>query len=198
MLVPARTLFWLANDAVICSCYVSRPARPHDIAQPIFVASVERCRTADKLVRNSFLAQPAEPIAVASRPPRTHSVQGNWKRCLLTTHLTGDGHVGKTYTLTGPEALSNAEIAHILSDKLGREIRYVDLAPEQMKQALLSAGLPEWNTDALLDLQRLYREGKAAAVTKDVEQLLGRKPISFAQFASDYRDAFEAQRRAAT
>jgi uncharacterized protein YbjT (DUF2867 family) len=66
--------------------------------------------------------------------------------------LTGDGHEGKAYTLTGREALSNARIAEILSDGTGREIRYVDLPPEQFKQALLAAGTPEWSADALIDL----------------------------------------------
>jgi uncharacterized protein YbjT (DUF2867 family) len=112
--------------------------------------------------------------------------------------LTEDGHVGKTYTLTGPEAFMNSEIAQILSDELGREIRYINLPPAQLKEALLSAGVPEWNADALLDLQRLYREGKAETVTRDVEQILGRKPIRFAQFARDYGYAFETRERAAS
>jgi uncharacterized protein YbjT (DUF2867 family) len=111
--------------------------------------------------------------------------------------LTESGHVGKAYTLTGPEALTNAEIAQILSDGLGREIRFVNLSPAQFKQAMTSAGVPEWSADALLDLQRLYREGKAATVTQDVEQILGRKPISFAQFVADYREAFQARGQAA-
>jgi uncharacterized protein YbjT (DUF2867 family) len=111
--------------------------------------------------------------------------------------LTENGHVGKAYTLTGPEALTNEEIAHILSDELGREIRFINLSPAQLKEALLSAGVPEWNADALLDLQRLYREGKAATVTGNVEQILGRKPISFALFARDYRSAFDARKQAA-
>ncbi len=112
--------------------------------------------------------------------------------------LTEDGHLGKAYTLTGPEALTNSEIAQIVSKVLGREIRFVNLPPAQLKQALLSAGLPEWNVDALLDLQRLYREGKAATVTQDVERILGRKPTSFAQFFPDYRSAFETQGQAAS
>lgn len=111
--------------------------------------------------------------------------------------LTEDGHVGKAYTLTGPEALTNKEIAQILSDELGREIRFINLPPPQLKEALLSGGVPEWNADALLDLQRLYREGKATTVTRDVEQILGRKPISFAQFFRDYRSAFEVRKQAA-
>jgi uncharacterized protein YbjT (DUF2867 family) len=112
--------------------------------------------------------------------------------------LTEDDHLGKAYTLTGPEALTNAEIAQILSNVLGREIRYVNLPPAELKKAMLSAGTPEWSADAILDLQRLYREGKAAAVTQDVEQVLGRKPVSFAKFVSDHRDAFKVREKAST
>jgi uncharacterized protein YbjT (DUF2867 family) len=111
--------------------------------------------------------------------------------------LIEDGHVGKAYTLTGPEALTNKEIAQILSDQLRREIRFVNLPPAQLKEALLSAGVPEWNANALLDLQRLYREGKAATVTRDVEQILGRKPISFAEFFRDFTYAFQARQKSA-
>jgi len=111
--------------------------------------------------------------------------------------LTEDGHVGRAYTLTGPEALTNKEIAQILSEELGREIRFINLAPAQLKEALLSAGVPEWNADALLDLQRLYREGKATTVTRDVEQILGRQPINFAQFFRDHKLAFEVRKQAA-
>jgi uncharacterized protein YbjT (DUF2867 family) len=105
--------------------------------------------------------------------------------------LTEDRHKGKTYTLTGPRALTNQELAQILSDDLGREIRYVDLTAEQFKQALVGAGVPEWSADALVDLQKLYRSGGASAVTNDVEQVLGRKPLGFEQFSRDYKAAFQ-------
>jgi uncharacterized protein YbjT (DUF2867 family) len=106
--------------------------------------------------------------------------------------LTEEGHVGKIYTLTGPEALTNSRVAEILSSALGREIRYVDLPPREMKQALLAAGMPEWNVDALLDLNELYRSGGAIAITGDVEQILGRKPKTFEQFAQDYSSSLQA------
>jgi len=105
--------------------------------------------------------------------------------------LIEDGHQGKAYTLTGPEALSNTRVAEILSEDTGREIKYVDLTAEQFKQALLGAGLPEWSANALADLQQFYRRGGASAVTRDVEQLLGRKPTSFEQFSRDYAQAFQ-------
>jgi len=111
--------------------------------------------------------------------------------------LTEDGHLSKTYTLTGPQALNNTEIAQMLSDALGREIRFVNLPAADLKQALLSAGMTEWSANALLDLQRLYREGKAATVTRDVEEILGREPTSFRTFLQDYRDAFQVRAQAA-
>jgi len=105
--------------------------------------------------------------------------------------LTEDGHQGKAYSLTGPEALANVPIAEILSDDTGREIKYVNLTDEQFTQALMGAGIPEWSAKALVDLQRLYREGGASMVSRDVELLLGRKPTSFAQFSRDHKGAFQ-------
>jgi uncharacterized protein YbjT (DUF2867 family) len=104
--------------------------------------------------------------------------------------LTEDGHTGKTYTLTGPAALSNLEIAAILSSVLGREIRYVNLPPAEMKQALLGAGMPEWNASGIIDLEALYREGGASTVSPDIEHVLRRKPIAYEQFARDYASNF--------
>jgi uncharacterized protein YbjT (DUF2867 family) len=105
--------------------------------------------------------------------------------------LTGMGHQGKSYTLTGPEALTNARVAQILSEDLGRDINYVNLTDEQFRQAAIGAGVPEWSAAALTDLQRVYRDAGASAVSSDVEQLLGRKPISFEQFSRDHKAAFE-------
>jgi uncharacterized protein YbjT (DUF2867 family) len=106
--------------------------------------------------------------------------------------LIEDGHLGKVYTLTGPEALTNSRLAEILSAALCREIKYVDLPPAQMKQALLAAGTPEWNAGAILDLGELYRAGGASAVSGDVEHILGRKPTAFEQFSRDYSSSLQA------
>ena len=58
---------------------------------------------------------------------------------------------------------------------------------------MLAAAVPEWTADAVLDLQRLYREGKAAIVTDDVQQILGRKPTSYADVLENHKSAFQAQ-----
>jgi uncharacterized protein YbjT (DUF2867 family) len=108
------------------------------------------------------------------------------------------GHEGESYTLTGGESLTNEQIAEKLSGVAGRKISYVDLPPAEFKKAILSDGTSEWSADALLDLQRLYHEGKASLVTNDVEGLTRRKPISFDQFARDYAFAFQVEDQAAS
>ena len=104
--------------------------------------------------------------------------------------LAGTGHERKAYTLTGPEALTNSQIAEKLSRATGRQIQYVDLPPSDMKKALLGAGVPEWSADALLNLQAHYKAGGASLVDPTLEQLIERKAISFDQFARDYASAF--------
>lgn len=112
--------------------------------------------------------------------------------------LAATGHEGKSYALTGGEALTNGQIAEKISGVAGRKIGYVDLPPAEFKKAIRSAGTPEWSADALLDLQRFYREGKASLVTNDVERLTGRKPIMLDQFVRDYAFAFQAEAEAAS
>ncbi len=105
--------------------------------------------------------------------------------------LSEEGHENCTYTLTGPEALSDADLATALSDVLRRPVEHVRLSDEQVAAALRTAGVPEWNVEGLVELWRdVYRTGAASAVTADVEALLGRPPTSFRQFAADHRDAF--------
>lgn len=107
--------------------------------------------------------------------------------------LSEEGHSGHAYTLTGPEALSNTDVAGKMSEVLGRKIEFVNLAPEDLRSALAAAGVPEWNAEALIDLQRLYREGKAAEVSADVKRILGSEPAKMRAFLLDHRDAFEPE-----
>lgn len=99
--------------------------------------------------------------------------------------LTASAHEGKIYTLTGPEALTYDEMADELSQVLGREIRHIDLPPEDLKGAMLAGGMSEDIADVLLDLERYYREGRPSRVTNDVKQVTGRDPHRFAEYARE-------------
>ena len=104
--------------------------------------------------------------------------------------LTRDAHAGKAYELTGPRAFDNAEAARILSRAVGREIRFVQLPPEEFRKGALSMGMTPAYVDALVDLDRAYAAGTLATVTPGVKELTGRDPITFEQFAEDYADRF--------
>jgi uncharacterized protein YbjT (DUF2867 family) len=104
--------------------------------------------------------------------------------------LTGKGHDGKAYELTGPRSITYDEAARILSQAVGREIKHVAVTPEQFKQGALSMGMPEPYVDALVDLDRAYATGGLTQVTPTVKELTGRDPIRFEQFARDYADKF--------
>ncbi len=107
--------------------------------------------------------------------------------------LTRPGHEGKAYELTGPEALSNAEVAEKLSAALGKTVRYADVEPEAFRDGARLAGLPEFYADALVDLQLFCVSGGAERVTGDIQKVTGRKPRSFDDFTREYVTAFRSE-----
>jgi uncharacterized protein YbjT (DUF2867 family) len=107
--------------------------------------------------------------------------------------LTNPGHQGASYTLTGPEALTAAEVAERLSGATGRQVRYVDVGPDAFRQALAGAGMPGWLVDGVVEGNTMLAAGHAATVTDEVARLTGRPPRTFAQFAADHQVAFGGQ-----
>jgi uncharacterized protein YbjT (DUF2867 family) len=97
--------------------------------------------------------------------------------------LTGSGHEGKIYHLTGPEALTMTEVAERLSTATGRAVRYVNVSTAEHKAANLSRGMPPYLADGLVELYAERRNGKEATVYPDTAKLLGRRPVSFGEFA---------------
>jgi uncharacterized protein YbjT (DUF2867 family) len=104
--------------------------------------------------------------------------------------LTEPGHEGRTYDLTGPEALTHAEMAAALSHAVGRPVAFIDVPPEAMRDALLGAGLPLWQADGVVEDYAHYRRGKASAVASGVQDATGKPPRAFSAFARDYAPAF--------
>ena len=104
--------------------------------------------------------------------------------------LTGEGHTGKIYNLTGPQALSHAEMAEELATALGRPIQFVDVSPEAMHDTLLQVGFPAWQAGGLIEDYAHYARGEAAVVTGDIKVATGRAPRTFEVFARDYASAF--------
>lgn len=102
--------------------------------------------------------------------------------------LTEDGHRSAS-TLTGPEALTHAQVAALLSQATGRSITYQDVPPEAFRATLLDAGVPEAYAELLVALFAEVRAGRAATVSADVEQVTGRPARSFHNFLTEAADA---------
>jgi uncharacterized protein YbjT (DUF2867 family) len=106
--------------------------------------------------------------------------------------LTESGHEGATYTLTGPQAVTHAQIAAALTAALGRDVTFTDVPPEAFAASIRNL-LPPWQVDGLLEDYAHYRRGEAASVSPDVEETTGTAPHSVDQFARDYAPAFAGQ-----
>jgi len=99
-------------------------------------------------------------------------------------------HVGETYWLTGPELLSNYDVAAVLSKLLGRTVTYRKLTFEENKDAMIRAGVPEQIAEMNAQAFSLTADGDAEWVTDDVPAILGRPARPFEQFAADHAAAF--------
>ena len=100
------------------------------------------------------------------------------------------GHAGKTYWLSGPELLTNYDVAAVLSKLLGRTVTYRELTFEENKDAMISAGVPEQVAEMNAQAFRLNAGGDAEWLSDDVPAVLGRPARSFGQFAADHAAAF--------
>src|SRR5262245_56850320 len=105
--------------------------------------------------------------------------------------LTTSGPEGKTYVITGPEALTFHQVAEKLSSVLGRNIQYVDVPLSTAADGMRKSGMPEWDIRAVTELLGYFASGAAATVTDTISRLLGRPAISFEQFVKDQRAAFK-------
>ncbi|WP_420427209.1 NAD(P)H-binding protein [Algiphilus sp.] len=98
----------------------------------------------------------------------------------------------RIWELSGGEALTAAEVAQALSRAVHKPVRAVEVTTEVYRNGLLAAGLPEWLTDALVDMAGSQAEAGFGRVTEDIETLTGRKPRSMADYFEETRENFLA------
>jgi uncharacterized protein YbjT (DUF2867 family) len=110
----------------------------------------------------------------------------------ITTVLTTDGHDGQSYVLTGPQSISHADLAAVLTTTLGRPIRYVDLPAEAFHEHLLGNGVPAWEADDLAVLGRLFQSDHTWPVTSTLAELTGRPAHTLQRFVREHAAAFRA------
>lgn len=93
-------------------------------------------------------------------------------------------HAGRTYDLTGPEALSFADVARVVSDALGRPVTFYDETVAEAYESRKKWKAPDWQVDAWVSTYTSIASGAMAHVSSDVADITGVEPISLAEYLS--------------
>ena len=109
--------------------------------------------------------------------------------------LLGDGgdparHDGRGYDMTGPEALTLAEIAEELSRVAGRPISYQEETVEEAYASRASYGAPDWEVDGWVSTYTAIANGDLEQVSGDLEALAGHPPMRLADFLAANPDSY--------
>ncbi|MGD0209767.1 MAG: SDR family oxidoreductase [Desulfomonilia bacterium] len=99
--------------------------------------------------------------------------------------LNQQKYQGKAYDVTGGEALSNADVAAIISDVSGSRVTYVDVPEDAAVKAMQDMGMPQILIDQLMSLNRITKAGYTEVIAPTVLEITGRPPITFRQFAEE-------------
>ena len=99
-------------------------------------------------------------------------------------------HKGRAYNLTGPQALSNQEVALQLSAVVGKVVEYHPVGDEVAIEAMTKRGVSNWISEFVMSLHRHVREGQMEKVSSAVQEIIGRPPMDFAKFALDHTNVW--------
>jgi uncharacterized protein YbjT (DUF2867 family) len=137
----------------------------------------------------------AKPISTGVYPAPTGDGRRAWVdvrdvASAAAVVLTESGHEGRTYELTGPEALSDDDVAVRLSIVIGRIITHANPPLEVAVQNMVKGGMPSGMAEVIAEVMVAIAAGRSGKVAKGVSDLTGRPPRSFDAFATEFRSAF--------
>jgi uncharacterized protein YbjT (DUF2867 family) len=104
--------------------------------------------------------------------------------------LTGEGHSGQSYEITGPEVMTFHGVAERFTEVLGEKVEYVPLPMEAFRDKMTGI-LQPWHLNAVCELFREIAEIGIDHTTDTFRQLIGRDPISVKQFIEDHVELYK-------
>lgn len=137
----------------------------------------------------------ARPIASGVYPAPTGDGRRAWidvrdVAAAAAVVLTEDGHEGRSYELTGPESLSDDDIAAKLTAATGRQVRHMDPPVETAMQNMVASGMPADMAAVIGEVMVAIAAGRSGKVTSGVFDVTGEDPRSFDAFAVEFRASF--------
>jgi NAD(P)H dehydrogenase (quinone) len=108
--------------------------------------------------------------------------------------LTEPGHAAATYELAGPEALTQTQVAEILSRRLGRRVRAEEIAIDTWINRARDAGMGSYQIGTLVAMFRYYARHGLCGNPRVLAQVIGRPPVTFEAFVERTGQAGETDR----
>jgi uncharacterized protein YbjT (DUF2867 family) len=178
-----------------CDGYLEDSGLPYVIVRPnLFLQNIPESTIPSIDASGNFYADAGQA--------RISMVDTRDAAAVAASALTGPGHAGACYDVTGPEALSYADVAAKLTAATGRPVSYIDAPDDAVRQALLGAGLNQWFAGALVGLYQDYRRsgtgGYAAQVTDTIQRLTGRPARSLDDLLGELAPGLRAAHRGPT
>ena len=105
--------------------------------------------------------------------------------------LTQPGHQGRTYVVTGSEAISYRQAAQIIGAEIGKPLRFIDETQDEARARRIREGLPPAVVESALAISAYQRSGgKTVTITTTIAELTGRPATTFAEFAHEHAADF--------
>lgn len=176
---PQQKQHWLAEQMLRWSGLPVVYLRPTAFFDGLFLLQAAKGIRDDNAIRLPFADGKTSPIAAADVGAAAAAVLAH-----------PAPHIGKVYELTGPQSLTMTELAQEFSGALGRAVQYVDVPPQLWEAKLHEAGQPAHLIAHLVVMAQLHRENRYDRMTDTFEQLVGRAPMTAAEFARQHIAAF--------
>jgi uncharacterized protein YbjT (DUF2867 family) len=176
---PEQKQEWLAEQVLHWSGLPVVYLRPTVFLDAMLLVQAAKGIRNDNAIRLPFANGKTSPIAAADVGAAAAVVLADPAK-----------HLGKVYDLTGPQSLTMAELAQELSSALGRTIQYVNVPPQIWEASLGELKQSPHVVSHLVTIAELHRANRYDRMTDNFQRLVGRAPISVAEFARRNAAAF--------
>jgi uncharacterized protein YbjT (DUF2867 family) len=154
--------------------------QPHTFMQTLGATFGEEVRVASS-ISSSFVANVG-----------TYMVDARDAADVAAEVLARNEHNGETLVIHGPEALSYADCARLVGERLGREVTYNEISSEEIAARFRAAGMSEFYIDIFVTLFAMYSAGKyEPPLNTTTQEWTGHEPRTFSDFLDENLAMFQ-------
>ena len=108
--------------------------------------------------------------------------------------LTGEGHDGLTYDITGPQRLTMQDVAQELTRVTGRPISFHDETLDEARASRAHFGAPDWEVEGWVTTYAAIAKGELDVYSDAVERVAGHPPQTLRDYLAAHPESYERLR----